>query len=56
MARRVSRSVWNEGQFKGSYKKFHRNIVKAMPPDQTPNFYVVGRTNKTFEMQKPFTV
>ncbi|MGH7844580.1 MAG: caspase family protein [Candidatus Binatia bacterium] len=48
--------VWNEGQFKGSYKKFHRNIVKAMPPDQTPNFYIVGMTHKTFERQKPFTV
>jgi hypothetical protein len=48
--------VWNEGQFKGSYRRFHRNIVKAMPPDQTPNFYVVGVANKTFEMQKPFTV
>lgn len=48
--------VWNGGGFRGGYRKFHKNIVKLMPPDQTPNFFTVGSSSKSFEMQKPFTV
>jgi hypothetical protein len=48
--------VWNGGKFKGGYRKFHKNIAKLMPPDQTPNFFTVGNTSKGFEAQKPFTV
>ena len=48
--------VWKNGSFKGDYRKFHKDIVKRMPPDQTPNYYRVGATNPKFEVQKPFTV
>jgi len=27
-----------------------------MPPDQTPNYYLVGNPNKNFEKQIPFTI
>jgi hypothetical protein len=47
--------VWKEGQFKGSYRAFHRAIGRAMPPDQTPNFFTTGAPNRAFEGQGPFT-
>lgn len=48
--------VWKNGAFKGDYKRFHKTIVRRMPPDQTPNYFIVGVSNPKFEGQKPFTV
>lgn len=48
--------VWKEGQFTGSYRKFHSAIVRTMPPDQTPNFFTVGGPSRAFDEQRPFTV
>jgi hypothetical protein len=48
--------VWKNGAFKGDYKKFHKMILKRMPPDQTPNYFKVGAGNPKFEAQKPFTI
>jgi len=48
--------VWKEGAFKGAYKKFHKEIVKRMPPDQTPNYFRAGKVDNKFEAQIPFTV
>jgi len=53
--------VWNDGQFNkrfktGGYRKFHREIVNRMPPDQTPHYFVAGTPNPAFEKQHPFTV
>jgi len=47
--------VWHEGRAK-NYRKFYTAIVKRMPPDQTPNYYWVGKTSKKFEAQKPFAI
>ena len=48
--------VWKNGLFKGSYRGFHRAIVRRMPPDQTPNYLVVGRPNLSFLAQRPFSI
>ena len=48
-------SVWNGGKFKGAYAP-STAIVKRMPPTQTPNHFVIGAVNPTFDGQKPFTV
>ena len=48
--------VWKNGVFKGDYRKFHASIVRRMPPDQTPNYFRVGRTDLKFEAQTPFTI
>ena len=48
--------VWNGGQFKKDYRRFHSSILATMPPDQSPNFFVIGAANKKFEGQRPFTV
>lgn len=48
--------IWNGGQFKKGYRKFHAAILASMPPDQSPNYYVIGAPNKGFEQQRPFTV
>ena len=47
--------VWNEGR-SSNYRKFYEAIAKRMPPDQSPNYYWVGKPNKRFEKQKPFTI
>ena len=48
--------VWKHSAFKGDYRKFHKDIVKRMPPDQTPNYFRAGKTKPAFEAQKPFTI
>jgi hypothetical protein len=48
--------VWKNGVFKGDYRKFHASIVRRMPPDQTPNYFRVGRADLKFEAQRPFTI
>jgi hypothetical protein len=48
--------VWNNGAFKGNYKKFHDEIQHRMPPDQTPNYFRAGQIDKRFEAQTPFTI
>ncbi len=49
--------VWNDGNFSGKgYKAFHKEIQRRMPPDQTPNYFRVGKTDAKFEKQKPFSV
>jgi len=35
-------AAWNFGRFSGSYYKFHKNIVRRMPPEQTPNMMLMG--------------
>jgi metacaspase-1 len=50
------RKVWDEGEFAGSYRKFHREIQDRLPPSQSPNFYVVGERNRNFIREKPFTI
>ena len=49
-------NVWNDGKFKGSYRKFHQAIVKQMPPNQTPNYYRVGAPDSKFDALRPFTL
>jgi hypothetical protein len=48
--------VWKNGAFKGNYRKFHKDIVKRMLPDQTPNYFRAGKTNTAFEAQMPFAI
>jgi hypothetical protein len=31
-------------RFKGDYARFHRTIVRLMPPTQSPNHYVLAET------------
>ncbi|EEM80724.1 hypothetical protein bthur0011_52610 [Bacillus thuringiensis serovar huazhongensis BGSC 4BD1] len=49
-------SVWRSGAFEGNYQKFHRKILEAMPPDQSPNLLDIGKSNPTFDNQKPFVI
>jgi metacaspase-1 len=48
--------VWNNGKFQGAYNDFHLEIVKRMPPTQSPNQMLVGRHNTTYDGQRPFTI
>jgi metacaspase-1 len=48
--------VWNNGKFAGAYNDFHREIVKRMPPTQSPNQLLVGGHSSVFDGQKPFSI
>ena len=48
--------MWDDGTFKGSYRKFAKEIVKRMPPWQTPNYFTAGAPNPAFERQHPFAI
>jgi metacaspase-1 len=50
------RQVWDDGAFKGSYKKFAKDIVAKMPPYQTPNYFTAGAPDPAFERQQPFAI
>jgi metacaspase-1 len=48
-------TVWNRGNFDGSYTSFHAHIKSGMPAIQTPNLFTMGPV-LSFLKQKPFTV
>jgi hypothetical protein len=48
--------VWDDGQFQGDYRTFHREIRRRMPPTQSPNYFTAGAPDRQFERQEPFTV
>jgi metacaspase-1 len=48
--------TWNNGLFDKTYKIFHKAILSQMPPDQTPNYCLIGILDKKFEKQIPFTI
>lgn len=48
--------VWNQGSFKKNYRQFHKKIYKLMPPNQTPNYYRIGKIDQTFEKQRVFEI
>lgn len=49
-------TIWNGGSFKKDYRRFHAAILATMPPDQSPNYFVIGAANPAFETQTPFSV
>ncbi|MFM9986781.1 MAG: caspase family protein [Flavobacteriales bacterium] len=48
--------VWNNGTFKGNYAQLRRNIGVLMPPDQTPNHYLIGKHNSKFNSEQAFSI
>ncbi|KWX00123.1 peptidase C14 [Carbonactinospora thermoautotrophica] len=48
--------VWQNGRFRGDYRRFHREITALMPPDQTPNLFLAGQADRGFVRQRPFTI
>ena len=47
--------VWNAGKFAGDYPLFHKEIVKLMPPYQTPAYFPTGPDDPKFTGSRPFT-
>ena len=48
--------VWNGGQFKGNYEKFHSEIYRLLQPVQCPNHLLTGKANPVYNAQIPFTI
>lgn len=46
--------VWNSGNYNGSYKRFHSEILGKMPANQSPNYMTLGKNVPTMEERKPF--
>lgn len=49
------KKIWRRGKFAGTYRGFRDAIAQKMPPQQTPNYSVVGKKNPVFEAQQPFS-
>src|SRR6185312_2537929 len=50
------KQVWADGEFKGGYRRFAKEIVAKMPPYQTPNYFTAGAPDPAFERQQPFAI
>jgi metacaspase-1 len=48
--------VWNNGNFKGTYSQLRKKIGALMPPDQTPNHYLIGKHNSKFNSEQAFSI
>jgi hypothetical protein len=47
--------VWRNGDYRGTYAKFHAAIRSRMPASQSPNLFTLGDT-ATFVRAEPFSV
>lgn len=50
------KAIWDDGSFSGDYSSFHAAILADMPATQSPNYYLTGRADPTFEGQRPFSI
>lgn len=50
------RAVWDDAKFTGDHRALFTAISQRMPPDQTPNYFRVGKPDRGFERQAPFTI
>lgn len=50
------KATWKNGRFSGTYRLLRDTIASAMPPEQTPNYFVVGADHPSFEAESPFTI
>jgi len=48
--------VWDKGRFTGGYHHFRNEIAAFLPPTQSPKYTIVGRRERAFEHQRPFTI
>ena len=48
--------VWKDGAFEGTYRRFHRAILRLMPPTQSPNHLVIGLPDSEYDAQRPFSI
>lgn len=48
--------VWDKGSFEGGYHHFRTEIAAFMPPTQSPKYTIIGRRDRAFEHQRPFSI
>lgn len=46
--------VYKKGKFTGNYAQMLKEILKLMPSNQTPNYYLSGKRDIAFESSRPF--
>ncbi len=49
-------SVWDEGRFRGSYRRLWRQISLRMPPYQSPNLFFAGQADRKVARQAAFSI
>ena len=50
------KKVWHDGSFKGTLHRLRGRIAATMPPEQTPNYSVVGKHDRAFERAQAFAL
>lgn len=50
------KAEWADGAFRGPLKRLRTRIVQKMPPNQTPNYFMVGRPDRAFEKAQAFAI
>ncbi len=50
------KAEWKDGTFRGSLKRLRTTIVRTMPANQTPNYYVIGQPDRAFEKAQAFAI
>ena len=51
------KTIWNGGAFKKKgYHAMQKAVLKHMPPDQSPSYFMIGKKDAKFEKVRPFTV
>ena len=50
------RTIWNDGAFQGTYRTLHRELLRRMPPSQSPNLFLTGFPDPRFEKERPFSI
>jgi len=51
------KKIWDNGQFDGSYKKFHKLIYNLMmASNQHPKYFKDGKQDPSFDNARPFTI
>ena len=51
------KKIWDNGQFDGSYKKFHKLIYNLMmASNQHPKYFKDGKQDPSFDKARPFTI
>lgn len=47
-------NVWNRGAFNGTYRQFQEQVSTALGGQQSPQYFLAGSVDRTFERMRPF--
>lgn len=48
--------VWNNGAFQGTHRQFQEQVSTGLGGQQSPQYFLAGTVDKTFERMRPFAI